>query len=412
MKSLLQLPLALATLSLSLTASAGPFSPEEIQNLRSQGPAGLKTALRAFDDYSRSTATESSVQPTPPQEWRNAIDTVAGQRHAIWSRLYWYDNINDALLASQQNGKPVLILRMLGDLTEEFSCANSRLFRTLLYTDDSVKQRLRENFTLCWSSERPVPKVMIDFRDGRTLRTTITGNSAHLLLNPQGRVIDGLPGMHTPEAFANWLDETRKLYLATQKAGRGRDYLTFWHETRNDEMLASWKNLRAAAAQQTKHPTLAAWATAAPNVDQWRDIPLAWTWLADWQPNKTPTLFHILKSPEVSTHLVRTLMRKPTAQEAMLRTVSKRAIEDPVLGRLREAQRSTRADTLMNYYVLTPQVRQIIIDNGPLPVEAFTRELYSTVFLTPRNDPWMGFSKDSVFTGLENDGRIETAEAQ
>jgi hypothetical protein len=50
-----------------------------------------------------------------------------------------------------------------------------------------------------------VPKVTIDFGDGRKLERTVTGNSAHYILTPDGEVVDCLPGLYGPQAFLNKL---------------------------------------------------------------------------------------------------------------------------------------------------------------------------------------------------------------
>src|SRR5262245_24965907 len=103
--------------------------------------------------------------------------------------LTWHHEI------PKRPGRPILQLRLLGRFDEEMSCANSRFFRTTLYPDATVSRLLAERFTLCWHSVRPVPKVTIDFGDGRTLERTLTGNSAHLVLDARGRPVDALPGL-------------------------------------------------------------------------------------------------------------------------------------------------------------------------------------------------------------------------
>ena len=100
---------------------------------------------------------------------------------------------------------PILSLRMLGRLDETLSCANSRFFRQVLYRNQTVANYLRENVILHWSSERAVPRVTIDYGDGRKLETTITGNSIHYLMDHSGKVIDAMPGLVTPDAFLYFL---------------------------------------------------------------------------------------------------------------------------------------------------------------------------------------------------------------
>src|SRR5262245_16834220 len=66
-----------------------------LKALRNAGPAGLKALLRLYDQTSDS-------------ELLFAIDAVAGQRGAIWSRLFWYTDLAQAEAAAREQGKPIL----------------------------------------------------------------------------------------------------------------------------------------------------------------------------------------------------------------------------------------------------------------------------------------------------------------
>ena len=55
-----------------------------------------------------------------------------------------------------------------------------------LYKRLRDKAKGRDKFVLHWQSVRPVPKVRIDFGNGRTLEKTLTGNSLHLVLDSDG----------------------------------------------------------------------------------------------------------------------------------------------------------------------------------------------------------------------------------
>jgi hypothetical protein len=66
-------------------------------------------------------------------------------------------------------------------------------------------------------------------------------------------------------------------------------------------------------------------------------------------------------------------------------------------------------DTQRNRLELSLSLHQRL---AAFPNEDFrelNRWVYSTVFLTPRSDPWLGLTTDGVFTALPSDG-IETAE--
>jgi len=131
----------------------------------------------------------------------NRIDREAGQIGAATSRLFWYTDLDAAKKAARDEHKPLLSLRLLGRLDEELSCANSRFFRKMLYSDPTIARLLRERFVLHWESLRPVPLLTIDFGDGRSIKRTITGNSIHYLVLPDGRLADALPGMIDANTF-------------------------------------------------------------------------------------------------------------------------------------------------------------------------------------------------------------------
>src|SRR5881296_3244015 len=133
----------------------------------------------------------------------------------------------DSVMASAHTSTGSLISRKprrrRGRLDEEFSCANSRFFRTALYANAELSQYLRDNYVLHWESVRPVPRITIDFGDGRKLERTITGNSIHYVLDSDGRPIDALPGLYGPKAFRQVLERTAaaaKEYAAKPAAER------------------------------------------------------------------------------------------------------------------------------------------------------------------------------------------------
>ena len=164
------------------------------------GPRGLE----AFIDKHGSFASPS-------------LDAVCGQKDAHTTLLYWFTDLEAAIAEAQRTQRPILSLRLLGRLDEELSCANSRFFRKSLYIDPKINRVLRERFVLHWQSVRPVPKVTIDFGGGKTLVKTLTGNSAHLVLDMHGRPVDALPGLFTREVFAQLLARAHALAMADRR---------------------------------------------------------------------------------------------------------------------------------------------------------------------------------------------------
>ncbi len=134
-----------------------------IEVLRQAGPSGLDALFVAH--RAAILSAEAADQPAGAagdsawERLRQALDAVGGQRDCAASHLYWYTDLDQAKAAAQQSGKPILSLRMLGKLTDEYSCANSRFFRSTLYANQAVSRLLRDRFVLHWQSERPVPVV-------------------------------------------------------------------------------------------------------------------------------------------------------------------------------------------------------------------------------------------------------------
>ena len=208
--------------------------PEQVAALRSAGRTGWRKHFAStmgckLEQQQRMFSCAAQPEPSSDgagdlEAWSAAIDQIGAQRSCTVSRLYWYTDLAEAKAAAERTGRPILSLRMLGKLTDEFSCANSRFFRTALYSNKEISDYLRDNFVLHWQSVRPVPRVTIDFGDGRKLERTLTGNSAHYVLASDGTPLDVLPGLYSPQEFLNWLrtthnvDESYQLRVASRAA--------------------------------------------------------------------------------------------------------------------------------------------------------------------------------------------------
>ena len=152
------------------------------------------------------------------------LDRVCAQKDCRTSRLFWHTDMAQAQETARRLGRPILSLYLLGRLDEELSCANSRFFRVMLYSDPAIANILREKYVLHWHSVRPVPRVTIEMGDGRRIQQTITGNSIHYLLDAEGNVLDALPGLHSPRAFRAQLEE----WLALDRASLQRYHAEPW----------------------------------------------------------------------------------------------------------------------------------------------------------------------------------------
>ena len=233
-----------------LDSSHTPTRRLAVTQLRQLGPQGLEIALRSLDRAQVAVADDSEKKGNSADRARlalckQAVDQVAGQRHTDVSLLYWYTDWEQAKSAAAEAGKPILGLRMLGQLTDEYSCANSRFFRTAFYSDEAVSKMLRENFVLHWQSVRPVPQVTIDFGDGRRIDRTITGNSAHYALSSAGRPLDALSGLYSPHEFMTWLERVNQLAERHQAAPDKQtqaEVLASYHQSREEMIRQMWQS--------------------------------------------------------------------------------------------------------------------------------------------------------------------------
>lgn len=79
---------------------------------------------------------------------------------------------------------------------------------------------VHQHFEPVWVSVRPVPQVTVDFGNGHTVQRTLHGNIATWVCYSDGRVLDILPGVYTPEI---WDAELRRLAKIHQQSITGSD---------------------------------------------------------------------------------------------------------------------------------------------------------------------------------------------
>jgi hypothetical protein len=360
-----------------------PDDEPALEALRSAGPAGLVLLIEARRRADLSGAALARVD--------RAIDRVAAQRGALDSGLYWYTDLGEAEREAARSGRPILSLRMLGRLTDELSCANSRLFRTVLYPDPAVGALLRERFVLHWSSEREVPLMTIDFGDGRRLRRTVTGNSAHYVLDAEGRVIDVIPGLLSPHAFVERLEWALQLPDASAHAARAGAIGLRWQ----NELERSGVSPRALARGKSSAERAVMIAVSKAAIEAPLLIP--------------PAELARLTNEEGWDRLVR--LEPPV--ELSRATLERIQIENPALDATKHAamveklKQSLARDTVQNEYRLHRRIHEYLAGRAVRPgFEEMNGWVYSELFATPASDPWLGLFDETVYTGLSGGGVI------
>ena len=387
-----------------------------IEELRSLGPAGMQTLMHRYDDEIALHVANPGMAASP--EWLRitaALDAVSQQRNSYLSGLYWYTDLEQAQKVSAQSGKPILSLRLLGKLTDELSCANSRFFRTVLYSNAAVSAILRDQFVLHWQMVRPVPLITIDFGDGRKLERTITGNSIHYVLDSDGKVIDAFPGVYGPQAFSRVLSDAQALFtnLKGKDDAAKRNALLEYYSSRANKISLAWladvtkiggKRPEGISVQvndkgealsimplavskmATEATTLRAMTAGADSLGRITDE-------ATWQK-----IANLHSADAVLDKRSLALIRKqnPDLSEKMLRSL------------IDKFQQSVALDTVRNEYRMHPRLLAWMTkEQWRGDFNKFNEKVYAELFLTPRTDPWLGLLMLDVYSAIDNGGVIK-----
>jgi len=407
----------LSLLLLVLFSAQTAFATEPtVEEMRSMGPAGLQMLMTRYaGEINRHIANPSLASDEEWQRITTALDTVAQQKNSYISGLYWYTDFESAKRASAASGKPILSLRLLGKLTDEFSCANSRFFRTVLYPNAEVSSALRDRFVLHWESVRPVPTVTIDFGDGRKLERTLTGNSIHYILDSDGRPIEALPGLYGPKAFLRGLANAEALFKSLAgKIEQQRNFFSVQYYTdQNNKISAAWTvdTVKIGGNKPEGFRIV-----RGHNGEALGIAPLAVT--------KAVTETNILRAMTAATEELGKI-----TDEAAWRKIAQLHASDAVLDErsislikrqnaaltdqefaalLQKFQELIALDTVRNEYLLhTKLYTWFAKDPVRDGVEKLNEQVYAKLFLTPRSDPWLGLFSTDLYTALDNGGVVK-----
>jgi len=402
-------------------------SASAIAELRSMGPEGLRAYLEANQleieaatmtlGNSGNVESRNQSMSAKSNQVLAALDSICKQKDCFASRLYWYTDFEQAKSAARVQGKPILSLRLLGRLDEDLSCANSRLFRIMLYANEQVSELLRERFVLHWQSVRPVPTVTIDFGDGRKMERTLTGNSIHYVLDSEGRVIDALPGLYGPGAFLREL--TRVSSVATKLNGFRTDdersgELSRYHQLRINELENAWlsdvKRAGLRVAPSREIPKLAG--STPPSA-----VKAAAAAISKAAMVERPILRGMSDNPKsldsIGSDAGWLMIAGLHAEDATLDQATRAlmAFKDPSLsgvnlqGAIIALERAVAEDTVRNEYLFRARIHAWLASgSGSSDVASLNEKIYSELFLTPSWDAWLGLRPSGAYSGIDDDG--------
>lgn len=391
-------------------------SSRAVAELRSLGPAGLEVLMVQYaDEIRRQIANPTAA---PDQEWQRialALDAVAQQKNSYVAGLYWHTDLDEAKRVSTASGKPILSLRLLGKLTDELSCANSRFFRAVLYPNAEVSTALRERFVLHWESVRPVPTITIDFGDGRKLERTLAGNSIHYVLDSQARPLDAFPGLYGPQAFLRGLTKAESLFKSlVGKSDSERDYLLMkYYGEQHNKLAFAWASDTAKTGGKLPKGFVI---EKDANGEALSIAPLAVT--------KALTETTILRAMTAATDALGQItdeaawkriaqLHSPDASLdslslALIRHQNPTLTEQELSRLLHRFQELIALDTVRNEYLMHAKLYTWFMrDPARNNLLKLNEKVYASLFLTPSSDPWLGLFSTDVYTALDSGGMVK-----
>lgn len=388
-----------------------------IQKLRDLGPKALGKFIEKYGSELRGARFESNPNPHVLL-LRATLDQICKQKDCDFSQLYWYTDLEKAKQAAYTEKKPILSLRLLGNLDEDLSCANSRFFRLILYSDPSIARLLRENYILHWESVRPAPKMTIDFGDGRKLERTITGNSIHYILDSQERLLDALPGLYSPQRFLSILEERRKDFITLQTDFHFTQKLT----ARLIQELEQSLNSDLQKLNLKKEDLGLPWREA--NLQKPPPAPVAGELAISKRMVERPLLRAMGTPPSLSPEnennwkkLVSLHFQQGDLSQASFELMRRKNPEGlkscsslSNCPQLEQFRSSVIEDTLKNEYRFRGKILEWAAlqmgrtGNGAVILDGFNQRVYSILFLTPNSDPWLGLLDPNIFNGIERNG--------
>jgi hypothetical protein len=402
-------------LAINAASTDAAASSAAIRELREMGPTGLEALFAKYAvEVAKYSATGDGGENWP--RIANALDTVGMQKDDYASHLYWYTDLDAAKRAASLQNKPILSLRLLGNLNEEFSCANSRLFRATLYSNGDIAKFLHDNYILHWRSVRPAPRITIDFGDGRKIERTITGNSIHYILMPDGTVIDAIPGLYGPEMFLSYL----KLGLDQYVAARGLKgapltlaLMKFRKRNFDDIVAKRDKTIQKAGVQMTETKTGTLAILAAPMamakaivVDEY-SILRVYDDFAKFEPSVKYDDWSKLASVYSANNALH-----PNSVAMIRRQNAKTGLtEDELKGMFAKLDKFIALDTTRNDFLFHTKLYEWLNQgrrgSETVDLETLNSEVYDKIFQTPDYDKWLGLYSNDVYTALDGNGIVK-----
>ncbi len=277
-------------------------------------------------------------------------------------------------------------------------------------SNEAVSKYLRENYVLHWKSVRPAPRITIDFGDGRKIERTITGNSIHYVIAPDGTMIDAIPGLYSPNAFLKYVQRADEAWTAASgKALKEKDRLLLEFRKRNFDEIKSGRDkavketcVTLAEARTGTLAILAAPMAVAKMVvvDEY-SILRVYDDFAKFEPSikfDDWEKLSVAYSPALGVdENTIAMVRRQNAKTGL--TTSE------FDGMLRKLNNFIALDTTRNDFLFHTKLYEWLNrSRGFGDLESFNARVYDQLFQTPNSDRWLGLYSSDVYTALDGNG--------
>lgn len=229
----------------------------------------------------------------------------------------------------------------------------------MLFSNEEIAKELNDRFECSWESVRKVPKIEIDFGDGKKLTRTLNGNVATYLCTSEGEVFDIFPGIGTPDEYLGRVRLGLRLHetIAALGAGSRSEAVKTYHKTMKDRVATSRPELARVAESTRRAPDVSKMVVEKPIKDAMKGA-------ADM-----------------------IVARAETAKEPAKRVpdMGKRAVERPIKDSLHE-------DTEFNDAERAPKIHALLARTTLAPVSTYTKTLYKDILGVDLDDPYLGLA--------------------
>ena len=212
----------------------------------------------------------------------------------------------------------------------------------MLFSNEQVAKVINEQFEPAWQSLRPVPRVTIDFGNGKVVKRTLHGNVATYVCNPNGTVFDILPGIYEPKTYSRELSRLARLFGQSKRSSVGAN--------------AFWRNYHRSQAESL---------AAAPNPPAAAPASRGMSIFGAERPTRRAIRGEQAPTPEVSS--------------------STPSLSD-----------SLTEDTRINQTTRRLKIHQRLAESVPVTPDAISKWLYREVLNTDLDDPYLGL-KEMLF---------------